>query len=136
MSETPRRESAKERRRRQIGEFHDALVGAKTMAEACKIAGVSARTGARWIRTDTFAEIYSERRKATLHAASGLLKAGSIGSIETLVSIAIDKEASSTARVAAAKVVVDAMLKISELRDLEERLERLEQAAGGSEKNA
>ncbi|MGH9652471.1 MAG: hypothetical protein ACRD6B_03280, partial [Bryobacteraceae bacterium] len=79
MSDKVKRESARERRRRQIGEFHDALVGAKTMEEACRVAGISARTGARWIRSDVFAEIYSERRRATLQSASGLLKAGSIG---------------------------------------------------------
>jgi hypothetical protein len=99
------------------------------MVEACKVAGISPRTGARWIRTDVFAEIYSEKRRATLQAAGGLLKAGSIGSIETLTSIAINPEAAATARVAAAKAVLDSMLRVVELNEVEERLAKLEATA-------
>lgn len=129
----PRRETARERRLRQIAEFHDALVGAKTMAEACRVAGITPRTGARWIRTNEFAQVYSERRRATIQAASGLLKAGSIGSTETLSSIAIDPEQPATARVAAARAVLDSMLKITEIHELEQRLAKIEAASAQEE---
>lgn len=126
MPEKVKRETARERRRRQIGEFHDALIGNRTMADACRIAGISARTGARWIRTNEFAEIYSERHRATIEAASGLLRAGAIGSVEALIQVVADTESPVTARTHAAAKLLDACLRFSELNEFENRLKKLE----------
>jgi hypothetical protein len=128
LSDKVKRETAKDRKRRQIGEFHDALLGSPNMVEACKVAGISPRTGARWIRTDVFAEVYSEKRKATLEACSGLLKAGSIGAISAPVEVIQHQDSPATAKTQAASKLIDAMLKITELRELEERLAKLEAA--------
>lgn len=129
MSDKPKKLTAKERRRKQIGAFHDALIGAQTMEEACKIAGISARTGSRWIRSDVFSEIYSQRRQATLESAASLLRAASIGSIEALSRIVRDKDAPATATVQAAGRILDLLLRITELSEIERSLQELEAAA-------
>ena len=126
MPEKVKRETRAERKRKQIGEFCGALLSYPTVEAAAQSVGVSARTATRWLKSPEFRDAYVESRQATIEAAAGLLRASASGCIETLAMIAIDKESPATARVSAAKSVLDTMLKITELSELEARLRTLE----------
>jgi hypothetical protein len=130
MSDRLIQESRAERKRREMVQFHDAMMSCATVALAAKAVGVSARTATRWLKSREFAEAYREARKATMGSVAALLRAGSIGAAEALIQIAKDPEGAPTARTSAGRAVLDGLLRLSEIAELEERVKTLESLAG------
>ena len=106
-----------------------ALLSCRTVADAAERAKVGKRTLDRWLTDPVF--------KARLAAAEGelidaatrrLLQAQSLA-IGTLEDILQDPKVAASVRLRAAQVVIDAMLKLRELRSIEDRLRALEEAA-------
>ena len=131
MADSPQKQRRNDRRRAQMVSFCGHLLAFPTVEQAARATGISSRSATRWIRSELFKEIYTESRAATLKAVSGLLRASSVGAVETLAAIARDKDAAATARCNAARAILEGMLKLNESTELEQRIAELEALAGG-----
>lgn len=116
-----------------------ALLAQPTIEKAADEAGVSRQTLHRWLGEPAFNEAFRKaRREAFTHAVSMAQKYAP-AMLNTLASIALDKAATQSARVAASKAVLDYGRESLELDDMARRLERLEagleaRARGGPER--
>ena len=121
-----------ERKRAKMVAFCGHLLAYPTVQQAAEATGISSRSATRWIKSELFKEIYTASRAATLKAVNGLLRASSVGAVETLAAIARDPGAAATARCNAARAILEGMLKLNESTELEERIAELEKLAGGA----
>jgi hypothetical protein len=109
-----------------------ALLLAPTLADAAHTAGIGEVTAWRWLKEPTFQTAYREARRAVVQQAITKAQRATGTAVETLVTIMQDVNAPASARVSAAKTVLDISVKAVELEDLEQRLAALEaQAKGG-----
>ncbi len=69
-------------------------------------------------------------RRQVVEAAIAQLQAGCSVAVRVLLEVAEDEQASSSARVSAAKIVLDQSVSALELTDLQERVEQLEKQFG------
>jgi predicted transcriptional regulator len=105
-----------------------ALLSQRTIAEAAHQVGMGERTLLRWLQEDcAFQAVYRmARRHVVQHAIARVQQATSIA-VETLGAVMQDPTAAASARVSAAKVVLETALRGVELEDLEARIAMLEQ---------
>ena len=103
-----------------------ALLSEPTIKAAASKARVSEATVYRALRVEEFARLYREgRREITQHTIMRL-QARSSDAAEILFKIANDKNAPASARVSAARAVVEQAFKAAELYDLNERIGEVE----------
>jgi hypothetical protein len=106
-----------------------ALLSTKNVAEAASKADVGGRTLHRWIAEDAmFKAALSAAESELIDGATRRLLQYQDAAITVIASIMLDKERPSSVRLRAATAVVDYMLKLRELRNIEERLTALEEA--------
>lgn len=103
-----------------------ALLSSLTIRAAAKRAGVSESTLWRYLREPGFSKRYAQARREAVEHMTVRLQARAAGSAEILYSIAKDKKAPASARVAAARAVIEHTLKAVELSDLDVRLKEIE----------
>ena len=107
--------------------FVRALLTAPNVRAAAGIAGISEATAWRWLRLDSVQAAASELQDtlladATRHATGLLTEA-----LDTLAGIMRDNGYSASARVGAARAILETGLRYSELIELARRVEVLEQ---------
>ncbi len=108
-----------------------ALLSNSSIRDAAKASHVSEATLYRYLREPEFlARFRSARRDVVEHAVSRLQSDAS-HMAGVLRKIADDEEAPASARVAAARTVIEQSIKAVELVDLAERVEALEQMTKG-----
>lgn len=103
-----------------------ALLANPTIAEAATACGVSERSLWRWLQNPDFQRRFKEAQAAAFDDAVRELQAASIVAARTLREVAEDKEASASARVAAALGIFTQTYKGREQGDLLQRVERLQ----------
>ncbi len=104
-----------------------ALLSSPTVQQAAATAGVSEQTAYRWMREDAaFDTAYRAARRQAVQHAVARLQQTSGAAVTILLSIAADKNAPASARVAACCKVLDLAFKAVELEDIEARLSDLE----------
>lgn len=104
-----------------------ALLSGHVQAKAAEAAGVTHRTLTRWLNDETFtAELNRQKSLAIAQATARL-----VGSMEMAITIIqavmvgkVDHDA--TPRLRAAKIALDAALRLVEINDLVKRIEELE----------
>lgn len=106
-----------------------ALLTSSTLSEAAKAAGIGEATLWRWLQLPDFQEAYREARRQAVNQAITRLQQATGEAVETLRNIARDDEAKDSARVTAAKVILEMAFKAVELEDLTARVEELERSA-------
>jgi hypothetical protein len=112
-----------------------ALAALLTLGEvraAAKKAGIGETTLWRWLKDEAFASAYREARRKVLEATASRLTSDSTKASRVLLQIAQDKKAPASARVSAAKVIIENAVKAVETLDLEPRLKELEKAVAAS----
>jgi len=109
--------------------FIGALLAAKTVRQSAELAGVCERTAYRWLRSEVVRAELSQRQDAALQQATGQLVEAMAEAIAVLREIMADGGAQSSARVAAARAVLEASLRCAELLDLARRVAALEETA-------
>jgi phage terminase small subunit len=109
-----------------------ALLTCETIAQAAAVAGVSESTLLRWLKDPSFKAAYLEVRREAVSQAVSQLQRLSSEAVRTLQEVMSDTEAKHTARVTAARTVLDMAIKGVEIEDLQARLEELEEAAGSN----
>jgi len=108
-----------------------ALLAHPTVRDAARAAQVAEGTIWRYLSDPTFAAHYQEaRRQATEHLIARLT-ADSTKAAKVLTDVAEDAAAPASARVSAARVIIEQALRGAELRDLVERLQAVEAAQKG-----
>jgi phage terminase small subunit len=104
-----------------------ALLSCRTVAQAAQLSGVSERTLYRWLADDTFRAAVLSAEGETINQATRRLLGLQQAAIDTLGGILQDDSAPAGVRVRAAESVLDLLLRLRDLRDVEDRLARLEQ---------
>lgn len=109
------------------------LLTQPTFAEAAKFAHVSSATLWRWQQDPGFQAEYQRVRRQSMGRAMAQLQQASFAAVKTLKEILEDPMASASARVTAARTVLELGLRATEVDDLGNRLADLERVA---EKNS
>ena len=107
-----------------------ALVTCPSITEAaahCELAEVTLR---RWLKQDGFQAAYREARRAVVQHAIVQVQQATGDAVETLRHVMQDPEAPASARVSAARVVLETAVKAVEIEDLEARILALETQQG------
>ena len=104
-----------------------ALLAAPSVGEAAQQTGVSEPTLYRWLKHDAFQTAYRAARREVVRQAVAHLQRASGEAVHTLQAIMGNAEAPASARVSAARTVLDTAIKAVELEDLEARIAMLEQ---------
>jgi hypothetical protein len=107
-----------------------ALLAHGTLKEAAAACGMYETTLWRMMQLPHFQSSYRASRRQVVEAAIAQLQAGCSVAVRVLLEVAEDEQASSSARVSAAKIVLDQSVSALELTDLQERVEQLEKQFG------
>lgn len=108
----------------------DALLQGHSKTEAAEAADVTLRTVDRWHNEPDFALALSQGGDQVIKDAATRLKASLDTAIDVFREVMSDKKATTATRLRAADLVATHALKLLEVADLVERLERLEQRLG------
>jgi hypothetical protein len=103
-----------------------ALLLAPTLADAAHTAGIGEVTAWRWLKDPAFQTAYREARRAVVQQAITQVQRATGEAVETLRSVMQDTTAPASAKVSAAKTILETAIKAVELEDLEARLAILE----------
>ena len=103
-----------------------ALMVCNTRTEAAAIAGVSERTVYSYLQDPTFQAEYETAKKELIKNASEQIQRSLEPSITALRSIVEDAHAAKTARVQAARSLLEYGIKLAEYTTLEDRVAALE----------
>lgn len=106
-----------------------ALIRSPTTRAAAEATGVGYSTLRRWLSDDSeFREAYRAELSQLVEEAARSVRAGMGEASQTLREIARNTDAPASARVQAAKAILDSGMRIVEITDILERLEVLEDA--------
>jgi hypothetical protein len=103
-----------------------ALLTQGTLAESAALAGIGEATLRRWLQRDDFQAAYRRARREAVSQAVAHLQRVSGEAVDTLRAIMNDDQKPASARVTAARVILDMSIKAVELEDLEVRIAALE----------
>ena len=109
-----------------------ALSAGDSQADAARRAGVNARTIQRWLDDDAFVAAVREARAAALDSALGRLHSLSLKAATTL-GLLLSPRSQPSIRLAAARAVLEASLRLRESLDFEARLADVEAKLQSSE---
>ena len=103
-----------------------ALLSQGTILQAATAAGVDESSLRRWLKDAAFKAAYHQARADLLQHSLGHIAAGLTAAALVLRGILIDKEASASSKVAAARTLFEMAMKDRELEALEARLAAVE----------
>lgn len=106
-----------------------ALAAGATQVAAGKAAGVADRTVRAWLQEPTFVDMLREERARLIDAGAGRLAALVDHAADALENVLKDS-GSDAARVSAARVVFESLLKIRDQSEFAEKLRELQRLAG------
>jgi len=110
--------------------FINALLTSNTIREAAQAASIAERTAYRWLRSDPVKSALSEALDAALSQAAARCSGAMGRAVEVLLSIAENAESPASARVSAARAIIDGAVKMRESRELSDRVAELEKQIG------
>lgn len=132
MSDSPARETKKERRARLMRRFADAIfIAGRTVDDAARAVGINVRTGSRWLHSPEFRDCLVEANAASPRALLGFARSIIIPALQRLGEIIRNPETPATALVNAIKLAVDLTLRLQEIIEFEQRIVELERLAPG-----
>ena len=106
-----------------------ALLTCDSITAAAAGCGVAEATLHRWLKDTAFQAAYREARRAVVQHAIAQVQRATAEAVKTLRSVMQDAEAPASAKVSAAKAILETAVKAVELEDLEARIAALEAAA-------
>ena len=109
-----------------------ALLSYRNVEEAARAVGISANTLLRWMKEPEFDAAYREARRTAFSQSIARLQQASSAAVTTLLKIMTDPNASSSARVRAAEVVLERTARAIEIEAIDVRGAELERAAGSA----
>jgi hypothetical protein len=112
-----------------------ALLEKPTIKEAAETVGIAEATIFRWLQDPDFQKTYREAKRKLVDSAITRLQKITGEAVEALRAVMNDSESPASARVGAARVVLEMAVKAVELEDLGARLEALEEIVAKREQN-
>lgn len=103
-----------------------ALLQAQSIREAAKESGIAEATLHRWLKDESFKEAYRAAKREVVQHALCKLQRSAGKAVKVLIDIAEDEKTPASARVSAAKVILETSLKAVEYEDLEKRISEIE----------
>ena len=108
-----------------------ALFTCSAITDAAKQCSIGEVTLHRWLKDATFQAAYREARRQVVQQAIVQVQRATGEAVETLRSVMQDAAAPASAKVSAAKTILETAVKAVELEDLEARIVALEAAQKG-----
>ena len=103
-----------------------------SLQAAAAASGIHEKTLRRWLRKDaTFQMAYRDARRQIVQQAIVQVQQATGNAVETLRKVMQAAEAPASAKVSAAKTILETAIKAVELEDLEARIVALEEAQKG-----
>ena len=99
-----------------------------TLTGAAKAIGISETTLYRMMQEPDFVDAYAQARRDAMQQAVGSLQQAAGKATETLLAVMQAEDSPATARISAARSVLEYAFKGSELLDMETRIQALEAA--------
>lgn len=103
-----------------------ALLANGTLKKAAAKAGISERTLRRWMRDPVFLARYRDERKQALGQITNTLRRQSLMAVKILGRIAANSKTPASARVTAARSIIEMSFRGTELYELDERISEIE----------
>lgn len=103
-----------------------ALLVCNSNKEAAALTGISERTVYNFLKDPEFKKDYEDAKRGMIKAASEQIQRSLAPSIDALTAIVKDLHAGKTARVQAARTLLEYGIKLAEYTSLEERVAALE----------
>lgn len=103
-----------------------ALLTCPSILDAARQSGVAEVTLYRWLKLEAFQTSYREARRQVVQQAIVQVQDACGEAVKTLRAIMQESAAPASARVSAAKTILDTAVKAVELEDIEQRLASLE----------
>jgi hypothetical protein len=113
---------------RKLDAFVAAMLAHPTVEAAAEAVGISHATAYRWLQHPDVIQRLAEARRDAMKAAMSKLQQAASASVDCLCEIQRGGE-SESARVSAARTILEQALRAVELGDIEERIKRLEEIA-------
>ncbi len=110
--------------------FVAALAAAGSVREAAALAGIGERTAWRYLGLPDVRAELGRIQDGVLSEATAACIRGMSGALATLESVMADPMASASARVAAARAILDAAARLAELQTFAQRIAKLEEESG------
>jgi hypothetical protein len=105
-----------------------ALLLSPTLADAAQAVGIGEVTAWRWLKEPSVQDAYREARRAVVQHAIVQVQCATSEAVETLRAVMQDPGAPASARVSAAKAILETAVKAVALEDLDARIAALEAA--------
>ena len=106
-----------------------ALLKYPTHKQAAAAVGISERRLRDYLADAEFKQEYRRRLDLILNESMSAAKQALVPAVQTLLEICKDPNRTDTARIAAARAIIDACLRLNDAADVAERLESLERIA-------
>src|SRR5215467_2074745 len=106
-----------------------ALLTCDALSTAASQAGIAEATLYRWLKEETFQDVYREARRQLVQQSIAQVQRATGEAVETLREVMHDPLAAASARVAAARAILDTAFRGIEAEDMLARIEALEQVA-------
>lgn len=103
-----------------------ALITEPTMKAAADKIGITPRTLYKWLKMPEFRSAYMQAKREAVSVAITRLQQAATEAVEALRAIMNDASKPASARVAAARAILEMAIKAIEIEDLEVRIEELE----------
>lgn len=103
-----------------------ALLHAESIRKAAEEAGIAEATLHRWMKETSFQEAYRAAKREVINHVISRLQRSAGKAVKILLEVAEDKESPASARVSAAKTILETSLKAVEIEDIENRITELE----------
>jgi hypothetical protein len=116
-----------EKRTRKQEQLIAALLSHPTIEAAAKSVGISDATAWRWMKTPEFQAAYRQARREAMRQTTARLQEAAAEAVDALREVQRTGE-SESARVSAARTILDQAIKAADLEDVQMRLEALEKA--------
>jgi hypothetical protein len=104
-----------------------ALLSTGGIKEAAELCAVNESTMWRWLQLPSFQARYRAARRQVVETAIAQLQSDCSVAVRVLREVAEDAQSPASARVSAAKTIIEQSVSAVELMDLQERLEALEE---------
>ena len=108
-----------------------AVLTAPRLADAAQTAGMGEVTAWRWLKQEAFQTVYREARRAVVQHAIVQVQQATGEAVAMLRQVMQAADAPASAKVSAAKTILETAIKAVELEDLEARIVALEAAQKG-----
>jgi hypothetical protein len=103
-----------------------ALLSQPSISVAAKKVGVGEKTLFRWLQLDEFQRAYKASRRRIVDQTITQIQSVMSEAVQALLNVMSDDAAPASAKVSAARALLDIGFKVVEIEDLESRIEKIE----------